>query len=107
MVLSNMNKFKKIGFYILSIFIKIILLILVTSFISTAFTSGTITNDIAINQLENNDEAYLELQAYNAMMPIAEIIIKVVTVFIGLAIFYDFYKIIMIINDDDDDLRRR
>ena len=105
MVLSNMNKFKKIGFYILSIFIKIILLILVTSFISTAFTSGTITNDIAINQLINNDEAYLELQAYNAMMPIAEIIIKVVTVFIGLAIFYDFYKIIMIINDDD--LRRR
>ena len=105
MVLSNMNKFKKIGFYILSIFIKIILLILVTSFISTAFTSGTITNDIAINQLKNNDEAYLELQAYNAMMPIAEIIIKVVTVFIGLAIFYDFYKIIMIINDDD--LRRR
>ena len=106
MVLSNMNKFKKIGFYILSIFIKIILLILVTSFISTAFTSGTITNDIAINQLENNDEAYLELQAYNAMIPIAEIIIKIVTVFIGLAIFYDFYKIIMIINDDDD-LRRR
>ena len=105
MVLSNMNKFKKIGFYILSIFIKIILLILVTSFISTAFTSGTITNDIAVNQLENNDEAYLELQAYNAMMPIAEIIIKVVTVFIGLAIFYDFYKIIMIINDDA--LRRR
>ena len=90
MVLSNMNKFKKIGFYILSIFIKIILLILVTSFISTAFTSGTITNDIAINQLENNDEAYLELQAYNAMIPIAEIIIKIVTVFIGLAIFYDF-----------------
>ena len=106
MVLSNMNKFKKIGFYILSIFIKIILLILVTSFISTAFTSGTITTDIAINQLENNDEAYLELQAYNAMIPIAEIIIKIVTVFIGLAIFYDFYKIIMIINDDDD-LRRR
>lgn len=106
MVLSNMNKFKKIGFYILSIFIKIILLILVTSFISTAFTSGTITNDIAINQLKNNDEAYLELQAYNAMIPIAEIIIKIVTVFIGLAIFYDFYKIIMIINDDDD-LRRR
>ena len=106
MVLSNMNKFKKIGFYILSIFIKIILLILVTSFISIAFTSGTITNDIAVNQLENNDEAYLELQAYNAMMPIAEIIIKVVTVFIVLAIFYDFYKIIMIINDDDD-LRRR
>lgn len=105
MVLSNMNKFKKIGFYILSIFIKIILLILVTSFISTAFTSGTITNDIAVNQLENNDEAYLELQAYNAMIPIAEIIIKAVTVFIGLAIFYDFYKIIMIINDDD--LRRR
>ena len=105
MVLSNMNKFKKIGFYILSIFIKIILLILVTSFISIAFTSGTITNDIAVNQLENNDEAYLELQAYNAMMPIAEIIIKVVTVFIVLAIFYDFYKIIMIINDDD--LRRR
>lgn len=105
MVLSNMNKFKKIGFYILSIFIKIILLILVTSFISTAFTSGTITNDIAVNQLENNDEAYLELQAYNAIMPITEIIIKVVTVFIGLAVFYDFYKIIMIINDDD--LRRR
>lgn len=106
MVLSNMNKFKKIGFYILSIFIKIILLILVTSFISTAFTSGTITNDIAINQLKNNDEAYLELQAYNAIAPIAEILIKTVTVFIGLAIFYDFYKIIMIINDDDD-LRRR
>lgn len=106
MVLSNMNKFKKIRIYIFSIFIKIILLILVTSFISTAFTSGTITNDIAINQLENNDEAYLELQAYNAMIPIAEIIIKIVTVFIGLAIFYDFYKIIMIINDDDD-LRRR
>ena len=100
-----MNKFKKIGFYILSIFIKIILLILVTSFISTAFTSGTITNDIAINQLENNDEAYLELQAYNAIAPIAEILIKTVTVFIGLAVFYDFYKIIMIINDDD--LRRR
>lgn len=106
MVLSNMNKFKKIGFYILSIFIKIILLILVTSFISTAFTSGTITSDIAINQLKNNDEAYLELQAYNAIAPIAEILIKTVTVFIGLAIFYDFYKIIMIINDDDD-LRRR
>lgn len=106
MVLSNMNKFKKIGFYILSIFIKIILLILVTSFISTPFTSGTITNDIAINQLENNDEAYLELQAYNAMAPIAEILIKTVTVFIVLAIFYDFYKIIMIINDDDD-LRRK
>ena len=101
-----MNKFKKIGFYILSIFIKIILLILVTSFISTAFTSGTITNDIAVNQLENRDEAYLELQAYNAIAPIAEILIKTVTVFIGLAIFYDFYKIIMIINDDDD-LRRR
>ena len=106
MVLSNMNKFKKIGFYILSIFIKIILLILITSFISTAFTSGTITNDIAVNQLENNDEAYLELQAYNAMAPIAEILIKTVTVFIVLAIFYDFYKIIMIINDDDD-LRRK
>lgn len=101
MVLSNMNKFKKIGFYILSIFIKIILLILVTSFISTAFTSGTITNDIAVNQLENSDEAYLELQAYNAMTPIAEIMIGAVTILIGLAIFYDFYKIITIINDDD------
>lgn len=101
MVLSNMNKFKKIRFYIFSILIKIILLILVTSFISIAFTSGTIANDVAINQLENSDEAYLELQAYNAMTPIAEIIIGVITVFIGLAIFYDFYKIIMIINNDD------
>ena len=101
MVLSNMNKFKKIRIYIFSILIKIILLILVASFISIAFTSGTIANDIAIDQLENSDEAYLELQTYNAMTPIAEIIIWAITFFIGLAIFYDFYKIITIINDDD------
>lgn len=101
MVLSNMNKFKKIRIYVFSILIKIILIILVTSFISITFTSGTITNDIAVNQLENSDEAYLELQAYNAMTPIAEIMIGAVTILIGLAIFYDFYKIITIINDDD------
>ena len=101
MVLSNMNKFKKIRIYIFSILIKIILIILVTSFISITFTSGTIANDVAINQLENSDEAYLELQAYNAMTPIEEIIVWAVTIYIGLAIFYDFYKIIMIINDDD------
>lgn len=105
MVLSNMNKFKKIRIYIFSILIKIILIILVTSFISITFTSGTIANDVAINQLENSDEAYLELQAYNAMTPMAEIMIGAVTILIGLAIFYDFYKIIMIINDDD--LRRK
>lgn len=101
MVLGNMNKFKKIRIYIFSILIKIILIILVTSFISITFTSGTIANDVAINQLENSDEAYLELQAYNAMTPIAEIMIGAVTILIGLAIFYDFYKIITIINDDD------
>lgn len=101
MVLSNMNKFKKIRIYVFSILIKIILIILVTSFISITFTSGTIANDVAINQLENSDEAYLELQAYNAMTPIAEIMIGAVTILIGLAIFYDFYKIITIINDDD------
>ena len=96
-----MNKFKKIRIYIFSIFIKIILLILVTSFISIAFTSGTIANDVAIDQLENSNEAYLELQTYNAMTPIVEIIVWAITFFIGLAIFYDFYKIITIINDDD------
>lgn len=101
MVLSNMNKFKKIRIYVFSILIKIILIILVTSFISITFTSGTIANDVAINQLENSDEAYLELQAYNAMTPMAEIMIGAVTILIGLAIFYDFYKIITIINDDD------
>lgn len=101
MVLSNMNKFKKIKFYIFSILIKIILLILITSFISITFTSGTIANDVAVNQLENSDEAYLELQTYNVLMPIEEIIIWVITFFIGLAIFYDIYKIVMIINDDD------
>ena len=96
-----MNKFKKIKFYIFSILIKIILLILITSFISITFTSGTIANDVAVNQLENSDEAYLELQTYNVLMPIEEIIIWVITFFIGLAIFYDIYKIVMIINDDD------
>ena len=101
MVLSNMNKFKKIRIYIFSILIKIILLILITSFISITFTSGTIANDVAINQLENSDEAYLELQTYNALTLIEEIIIWATTFFIGLAIFYDIYKIVVIINDDD------
>ena len=101
MVLSNMNKFKKIRFYIFSILIKIILLILITSFISITFTSGTIANDVAIDQLENSDEAYLELQTYNALTSIEEIVIWAITFFIGLAIFYDIYKIVVIINDDD------
>lgn len=101
MVLSNMNKFKKIRIYIFSILIKIILLILITSFISITFTSGTIANDVAIDQLENSDEAYLELQTYNALTSIEEIVIWAITFFIGLAIFYDIYKIVVIINDDD------
>lgn len=95
-------KFKKVKFYILSILIKIIILIIITSIISIFLTSGTTANDIAINQFENDDGAYLELESYNKNAQIISWVNYGMSIFIGLAVLYDVYKIINIFYNDDD-----
>lgn len=94
-------KSKKIKFYIFSILIKIVILIFITAAISSFLTSGLITNDIAIDQMENSDEAYVNLQMYNNMAPIVEIVRFAAIVIVGCAILYDVKKIFEIINDND------
>ena len=95
-------KFNKIKRYIISILFKIILLIAATTILSICFTSGIISNDIAMTQFDNSDTSYMLLETYNKTAEIVNIINIGLGIYICAAIAYDVYKIVKTINNDND-----
>ena len=78
--------------FILHTLIKIVIMVVVTVTVFTVIQSPTITNDIAMGQLENSNELYIQLELYNKWMPIVRSIYYTLMCGIGLTIMYDIYR---------------
>ena len=80
--------------FMLRLVIKIITFAIITTIIFTMLSSPIITNDIAMGQMENSDELYLIMEAYNKTSHFISIIYGCVTVFFAGTIIHDIYKFI-------------
>jgi len=80
--------------FIIKNVIKIIVFAIVSVVVMTLLQSPVITNEIALGQMENNNEAFMLMETYNKIKPLVEIGYGfAVVIFVG-SIFYDVYKFI-------------
>lgn len=78
----------------------ILILSFIVSMVTAFTTNATITNDIAIDQLNGGDEAYLAMQAYNQYRTIIYGVSSCIIVIAVAVILLIFYK--MYVNKHDD-----
>ena len=81
--------------FIIKIVINAVALIVFTLITFLVFENTIITNDIALGQMNNSDEAYLLMEYYNRIRTIVSSIYGGICVYIaGITIYdiYNFYK---------------
>ena len=80
--------------FIIKIATKTIIYTIISTIILSILTNPIITNEIALTQMENSNELYLLMEAYNKVRPFISIIYGLITaLFVGTTI-YDIYKFI-------------
>ncbi len=73
---------------------KVIFLVMLSVIVMTFVESPTITNDIAMGQMENSDTLFLINEMYNKARPIIHWTYRVIVFIVGLTIGWDIYKLI-------------
>lgn len=72
--------------------INIVALIILTVIMCFVFANTVITNDIALGQMNNSNEAYLLMTYYNQVRTTMSIIYSCMSALIVGSIIYDIYK---------------
>ena len=74
--------------------IKISILIIISIIASIFFHSPVISNELALTQMENSNELYLAVEAYNRVKPIISVIYGCITALLAGTTICDIYKFI-------------
>lgn len=81
------------GKYISGIIFKVAFLVILSIMFSIFQNSPIFTNDIALGQMMNSDEAFLNYEFYKAILPIVEIVYKLIKYLICFLIGIDVGKL--------------
>ncbi len=80
--------------FIIKTTVKTIIFVVLSAIALTLLQSPTISNNIALGQMENSDALYILWETYNKIHPIIEVIYgMIVLLFVG-TVGYDVYKFI-------------
>lgn len=80
--------------FIIKMVIRAIAFIILTLIVSLLFENAIITNDVALGQMSNSDEAYLLMEYYKRIKTIVSVIYGCISAFIVGTTVYDIYKFI-------------
>lgn len=73
---------------------RIIIFIAISIIVSVFLNSPVISNELALTQMQNSNELYLTVEAYNKIRPVISVMYSCITgLFVG-ATIYDIYKFI-------------
>jgi hypothetical protein len=72
--------------------INAVALIVLTILMCVVFANTVITNDIALGQMNNSNEAYLLMAYYNHVRTTMSIVYSCLSAFIVGSVIYDIYK---------------
>lgn len=91
-----MAKNKQIKKFITKTAIKIVIFVVAMIFVTALLHSinPILTNQIALGQMQNSDEAFVFMNTYNNIKPIANLALTLVCVWFGYTIVRDTYKFI-------------
>ena len=83
---------------------KVIIFAIVMFLIATVmqYISPIISNDIAMGQMENSDEAFVTMGLYNRLQNVASALYSIGIAFLVCALGYDTYKFAKIINNEKE-----
>lgn len=80
--------------FIIRTVVKVLIYAIISTIAMSLLTSPVITNEVALGQMQNSNEAYLLMESYNKTTPFISIIYGCITaLFVGTTI-YDIYKFI-------------
>ena len=82
--------------FIIQIAVKILIYAIISTIALSLLTSPIITNDLALGQMENSNELYLLMEAYNKVRPFISIIYGFITALFAWTTISDIYKFIKI-----------
>ena len=74
--------------------IKVIIFIIISTIAMSLLKSPVITNEIAINQMQNSDTSFMLWETYNKIRPIVRLIYGCIVVWFIATIGLDIYKFI-------------
>lgn len=74
--------------------VKVVVFIILTLTVSLLFENAIITNNIALGQMSNSDEAYLLMEYYNRIKTIVSVIYSCISALIVGTAIYDIYNFI-------------
>ena len=80
--------------YIVRTVVKVIIFMIISAIALSLLQSPVITNEIAMGQMENSNETFMIMDAYNKVAPIISIIYGCITVGFAVMIIDDTYKFI-------------
>lgn len=72
--------------------IKAVIIVAIAIIMCLVFQNTIITNDIALGQMSNSDEAYLLMEYYNKVRTTTSIACSSISTIIVGSIIYDIYK---------------
>lgn len=73
---------------------RIIIFIAISIIVSVFLNSPIISNELALTQMQNSNELYLTIEAYNKIRPVISVMYGcIIALFAGAAI-YDIYQLI-------------
>ena len=91
-----MEKNRQIKKFITKTAIKIVIFVVVMILVAGLLhsISPIMTNQIALGQMQNSDEAFVFMNTYNNVKPVANLVLTLVCVWFGYTIIHDVYKFI-------------
>ena len=72
---------------------KLLILVILSTIVMALVQSPTISNDIAMGQMENDDGAFLMMEIYNKIRPVIDAIYACIVILIVGTIGYNAYKL--------------
>ena len=85
--------------FIKKIAIKVVIYSIISTIVLYAIGMPILTNELALGQMENSDESYVEMETYNRVKPIISIIYGLVTVLFAATTIDDTHKFIKFIKN--------
>lgn len=80
--------------FIIKTTIKILIYAIISTIALSLLTNPVINNELALGQMENSNELYLLMEAYNKVKPFVSIVYGLITAWFACDTIYDVYKFI-------------
>ena len=80
--------------FIIKTVVKVIIYAIISTVALSLLTNPIITNELALTQMEHNNELYLLMETYNKVRPFISIIYGLITALFAATTIRDTYKFI-------------